>query len=50
MAPFQAGLTRVVAVDYQLWDHDVFLKEIHSHLMQAQSLMKLQHDIQGESP
>jgi hypothetical protein len=34
----------VVAVDRQLRDRDVFLTEIHSRLVQAQSLMKQQHD------
>jgi hypothetical protein len=44
MAPFQPGTTRVIAVDRQLRDRDVFLTEIRSRLVQAQSLMKRQHD------
>jgi hypothetical protein len=41
-APFQARATRVVAVERR--DRDVFLEEIRSRLVQAQSMMKLKHD------
>jgi hypothetical protein len=44
MALFQAGATQVVVMDRQLRDRDVFLTEIKSRLLQAQSLMKLKHD------
>jgi hypothetical protein len=35
MAPFQLGVTWVIAVDRQLRDRDVFLIEIHNRLVQA---------------
>jgi hypothetical protein len=46
MPPFQPGVTLVIAVDRQPRDRDVFLTEIRSRLVQAQSLMKQQHDKQ----
>jgi hypothetical protein len=44
MAPFQLVVTWVIAVDRQLRDRDVFFIEIRNRLVQAQSLMKQQHD------
>jgi hypothetical protein len=43
MAPFQPDAMRVIAMDRQLRDRDIFLTEICSRLVQAQSLMKQQH-------
>jgi hypothetical protein len=42
--PYQAGMTRVVAVDRQLQDRDEFLIEIKNRLLQSQALMKQVHD------
>jgi hypothetical protein len=42
--PYQAGTTRVVALDRQLLDCDGFLAEIKERLLQSQALMKQGHD------
>jgi hypothetical protein len=42
--PYQACMTRVVAVDRQLRDRDEFLTEIKDRLLQSQALMKQAHD------
>jgi hypothetical protein len=42
--PYQAGMTRVVAVYRQLRDRDEFLIEIKDRLLQSQALMKQAHD------
>jgi hypothetical protein len=46
MLPYQAGSTRVAAVDRQFRDRDEFLAEIKERLLQAQALMKRTHDKQ----
>jgi hypothetical protein len=42
--PYQADMTRVVAVDRQLRDRDEFLTEIKDRSLQSQALMKQAHD------
>jgi hypothetical protein len=44
LIPFQPGSTRVAAVDRQLRDRDTFITEIRERLLQAQDIMKHQHD------
>jgi hypothetical protein len=44
LIPFQSGSTRVAAVDRQLRDRDTFIAEIRERLLQAQGIMKHQHD------
>jgi hypothetical protein len=44
LIPFQAGSTRVAAVDRQLRDRDAFIQDIRERLLQAQVLMKKAHD------
>jgi hypothetical protein len=44
MIPFQVGSTRVVAVDCQLRERDIFLAEIKDRLLQAQGVMKTSYD------
>jgi hypothetical protein len=44
LIPFQVRSTRVVAVDRQLRDRDIFLAEIKDRLLQAQALMKTSYD------
>jgi hypothetical protein len=44
LIPFQVRSTRVVAVDHQLHDRDIFLAEIKNRLLQAQALMKTSYD------
>jgi hypothetical protein len=44
MIPFQAGAARVITVNRQLRERDVFLTEIKDRLHQAQDLMKAAHD------
>jgi hypothetical protein len=44
LIPFQPGSTRVAAVDWQLRDRDTFIVEIREWLLQAQDIMKHQHD------
>jgi hypothetical protein len=44
MIPFQAGSTRIVAVDHQLRDRDIFLAEMKDKLLQAQAVMKTSYD------
>jgi hypothetical protein len=44
MIPFQAGATRVAAVDRQLRDRDAFIADIRERLLQAQTLIKSAHD------
>jgi hypothetical protein len=38
------GSTRVVAVDHQLRERDIFLAEIKDRLLQAQGVMKTSYD------
>jgi hypothetical protein len=42
--PYQAGMSRVVAVDHQLRDRDEFLTEIMERMLQSQALMKQGHN------
>jgi hypothetical protein len=44
MIPFQAGSAKVVAVDRQLRDRDIFFAEIKDRLLQAQTVMKATYD------
>jgi hypothetical protein len=44
--PVLPDVTRVVAVDRQLRDQDIFLAEVRDRLLQAQGVMKLVHDKQ----
>jgi hypothetical protein len=44
MIPFQAGSAKVVAVDRQLRDRDIFLAENKDRLLQAQTMMKATYD------
>jgi hypothetical protein len=44
MIPFQAGSAKVVAVDRQLRDRDIFLAESKDRLLQAQTMMKATYD------
>jgi hypothetical protein len=44
LIPFWSGSTRVAAVDQQLRDWDTFIAEIRERLLQAQDIMKHQHD------
>jgi hypothetical protein len=44
LIPFQSGSTRVATVDRQLRDRDTFIAEIRERLLQAQGIMKHQHD------
>jgi hypothetical protein len=44
MIPFHTGSTRVVMVERQMQERDMFLAEICDRLIQAQSHMKEQYD------
>jgi hypothetical protein len=44
LASYRLGLARVVALDRQLQERDVFLADIRNHLLQAQDYMKVAAD------
>jgi hypothetical protein len=46
LLPALLGSTRVMAVDQQRYDRDIFLTEVCDHLLQVQGIMKMTHDKQ----
>jgi hypothetical protein len=44
LIPFQAGSTRVAAIDRQLRNRDKFLQDVQECLLQAQALMQKAHN------